>query len=115
MKAAAAHHSAPLVRDPGAPPGALARVGSRDNTAVTVMRSRDGRHTRTVLPAEGLRPTRKTSRATLAGSRGGGWAWTVSLLPAFCETTRATRRYDATPATAAPPASVRTPEAGATR
>ncbi len=111
MKVAAAHHLAPLVQDPGAPPGALPRTGYRDTTGVTFVRSRDGRHTRADLPAEGLRP----SSATLDGSREGGRAWTVRPSPALCETIRATRGYAAAPAMVAPPASVRTPEAGMTR
>ena len=87
MKAAAAHHSVPLVRNPGAPPGALARVGYRDNTSVTALPGWDGRHTHTVLPPEGSR--QRGAKSDL--SRGGGWPWTAGPSSECLGTARATR------------------------
>ena len=70
MRSAVVHYSASLVQDISVVPGALGRVGYRDNTGGAALPSWDGRHTYSVLTRESSR----SSSATLDGSRAGKWS-----------------------------------------
>ena len=115
MTGAVVYDSASLMQDISVVSGALGRVGYRDNTGGAALPSWDGRHTYTVLTRESSR----SSSATLDGSRAGEWPWTARPSPTRCGTARATQRatrgYDDASSTNAPPASVGTTGAGATR
>jgi hypothetical protein len=86
-------------------PGALGRVGYRDNTGGAALPSWDGRHTYTVL-------TRESSRSSSATLDGSPVAYALRDGEGEAESDGG---YDDASSTNAPPASVGTTGAGATR
>ena len=87
MKVAIVHHPAPFVQDLSAWPVAPGRVRYWDDADITTLASREGGHTRTVLPHHSLRPSNVTSD----GLRGVKGPWTVDETSVRCTTTGATR------------------------